>query len=378
MNKSWCCAGPLCCYCMCGICMRCCGTSHQHHIRIAYLIITAIAVFFGLIFLYYGKELMLPWEHYGFNCNGMKADACYGINAVYRETFAICIFYIFMALMSRQNSKWFIEFNNGCWGLKLISISTIFIFTLFIPYEFFDIYKEFARYISIIYLIIQLSIYVDLSYTWSDNWTKIYEQSNFTSYKYSLLFFFSGIFWVISLVTTVLNYYWFSKDTGCNLEVFLITFTLSLGIVYTFISLTNIVEYGSLLTSSIVNLYCVYLCWDGMTDDPNEKCNTWTDAQDTFVEIIIGISIVSIALSYVCFRKREKIKEQSILRILAESILAKIDPNEDEDIFQEMGKSKKLFPFYMFMALASVYLSMLLTNWGSANVTNNSAKTYDE
>lgn len=67
MNESWCCSGPLCCSCMCGICMRCCGTSHQHHIRIAYLIITAIAVFFGLIFLYYGKELMLPWEHYGFS-----------------------------------------------------------------------------------------------------------------------------------------------------------------------------------------------------------------------------------------------------------------------------------------------------------------------
>lgn len=115
-----------------------------------------------------------------------------------------------------------------------------------------------------------------------------------------------------------------------------------------------------------------------MTDDPNEKCNSWTNAQDTFVEITVGVSIVSIALSYVCFRKREKIKEQSILRMLAESILAKTDPNEDEDMFQEMSKSKKLFPFYMFMALASVYLSMLLTNWGSANVTNDSAKTYDE
>jgi hypothetical protein len=46
--------------------MKCCGTSHQQHTRIGYLTITIVAIFFGLIFLYFGQDMMSPWESFGF------------------------------------------------------------------------------------------------------------------------------------------------------------------------------------------------------------------------------------------------------------------------------------------------------------------------
>ena len=60
MGGALCCAGTACCSCMCQICMRCCGTSHQQHTRIGYLVLTIIAIFFGIIFLYFGDAMMSP------------------------------------------------------------------------------------------------------------------------------------------------------------------------------------------------------------------------------------------------------------------------------------------------------------------------------
>lgn len=59
-----------------------------------------------------------------------------------------------------------------------------------------------------------------------------------------LLFFFSGLFWVQALTVTVLDYYWFTKDNGCDLEIFLITFTLALGVGFTVLSVTHLAENG--------------------------------------------------------------------------------------------------------------------------------------
>jgi hypothetical protein len=115
-----------------------------------------------------------------------------------------------------------------------------------------------------------------------------------------------------------------------------------------------------------------------MTNDASTHCNTWDNAQDTVMEILTDLAVVIGALMYVCFRKRETKAEQSWLRKVAERILAEIDPDEDEEPYNAQDDSRKMFWFHLFMALLSVYLSMVLTNWGSANITNNNKKTYDK
>lgn len=65
MGGAICCAGTTCCSCMCSVCMQCCGTSHQQHTRLGYLVITIFSIIFGLVFLYFGQDLMEPFEKYG-------------------------------------------------------------------------------------------------------------------------------------------------------------------------------------------------------------------------------------------------------------------------------------------------------------------------
>lgn len=115
-----------------------------------------------------------------------------------------------------------------------------------------------------------------------------------------------------------------------------------------------------------------------MTNDTDTHCNTWDNAQDTALGIIISLSIISFTLTYVCFRKREVIKGQGPLRKIAEFILARESHHEEEESFIEDTNPYKLVHFHLFMALACLYLSMILTNWGSANITNNNSKTYDK
>lgn len=93
-------------------------------------------------------------------------------------------------------------------------------------------------------MLLQIIIIIDFSYSWSDKWIKSYEESNCSNYMHCLLFTAAGLLWVVALVSTVMNYYWFSKDHGCEFQVFLITFTLVVGICFTLLSLTKFVENG--------------------------------------------------------------------------------------------------------------------------------------
>jgi hypothetical protein len=97
--------------------MRCCGTSHQQHTRIGYLSLTMVAIFFGLIFLYFGSDMMSPWEKFGFgnsykDCHGDKKSVCLGVFTIYRESFTLVIFYFCMLLGSLPGGSFSTIFNR--------------------------------------------------------------------------------------------------------------------------------------------------------------------------------------------------------------------------------------------------------------------------
>jgi Serine incorporator (Serinc) len=136
----------------------------------------------------------------------------------------------------------------------------------------------------------------------------------------------------------------------------------------------DVSTYLALLTSSVVNCYCTYLCWDALTNDTSDTCNTWNNSQDTGIIITVGVLVLLITLFYVCFRKREKSEDQAPLRGVAEPILASEEPGDDAVPYkEEEGEGteedwRKMAVFHSFMVLTSIYFSMLLTNWGSAHI----------
>lgn len=237
-----------------------------------------------------------------------------------------------------------------------------------IPNDFFDIYREFSRYTSSIYLIAQAILVIDFAYSWNNRWLANFEQDTNSDIWMFWLFFFSGAMWIGSLTTTVLNYFWFSTTSGCPLNVGLITVTLILGILYTMYSISAWVEAGSLLTSSAVNLYCVFLCWYAMVSEPDEECNDWTSRRSTIIIEIVSIIVTLITVLYLMFQKKGRNHQRPIL----EKIAAKVLANEGDDDSVE-SRDRSLAYFHVFMSLLGANMGMMLTNWGGAMVIGSAA-----
>jgi hypothetical protein len=135
------------------------------------------------------------------------------------------------------------------------------------PNKFFDGFREFSRVISAFYLIPQLIVLIDFMYVWNEKWVWYYDSRNESFLWIFLLFLVSAIMWVISIASAVLSYWWFGY-LDCGANIFLITLPVVLGVAYTIISFSPLVFHGSLLTSSAVNLYVMWMTWSALSQNP--------------------------------------------------------------------------------------------------------------
>lgn len=243
-------------------------------------------------------------------------------------------------------------------------------------------FEEICRYVSVAYLIVQALIFIDMGYEWSAKWLEDEENNG----KLTLLFVFSGLFWAISICVIVFCFIWFTGgESDCTTEIILISITISLGILYNILTIAGCFEHGcnrhiALLASSIINLYCTYLCWDGLTSSTS-SCNSWNSSSDTALTISFGLLVSLLALIYVSLMSKST-NDNNNLKNATEPILAKEEESGGEKVAYKEESDENYGPnmlyFHCFMLLSSFYLSMLLTNWGSANVTNNVSKTYEK
>lgn len=71
-------------------------------------------------------------------------------------------------------------------------------------------------------------------------------------------------------------------------------------------------------------------------------------------------------------------KDSAALSGTAEPMLAKEEPEGEKVAFKEENDEEygqNMLYFHGFMLLSSFYLSMLLTNWGSTNITSDPSET---
>ena len=178
MGGALCCAGELWCGCVCGVCMRCCGTNEKQHARIGYIFIYICCIFWSWIFLYYGHSILAPFTEFGLSdWTGSDEDVCIGVYTIYRLSFALLIFFLLMLWCSLFTGAFSKAVNHGCWITKIFFIVALFILFHFIPNPFFEGYMWFARVASAIFLVIQIIIFIDFAYAWNSAWLENYEQS---------------------------------------------------------------------------------------------------------------------------------------------------------------------------------------------------------
>lgn len=222
-----------------------------------------------------------------------------------------------------------------------------------------------AHYASFAALVLQGILLLDLSAYWNDQWTQDDRRTGEEGYWTFLALFSAGILWVVALTTCIMSYFWFVSDE-CGLNIGLITSTLVSGIFYSLLSVTGWFESGSLLCSSMVNAYSVYLCWAALATEPS-SCNSWNGGfESSLLMLLVSVLVSSCVLVMLALVRRNSEGNGLVL----EQIWVLVD--EEGKPPETVGSDVQFTSLFLYLVCFSLYESMLLSNWGAATIDSSS------
>ncbi|KAG0587186.1 hypothetical protein KC19_2G146500 [Ceratodon purpureus] len=274
---------------------------------------------------------------------------CLGSEAVLRLSFG-CFFFFFLMYLttvgtSRKDDprdKW----HSGWWPIKTGLWIIFTIVPFFLPSVVIQLYGEIARFGAGIFLLIQLLSIVNFIYIWNEGWIS---PDNERQCRVPLVLV-SVTCYILTFIGLVLMYVWFTPHVTCRLNIFFVTWTMILVILMTVISLHSKVNAG-LLTSGVMSLYLVFLCWSAIMSEPlTETCNTrerQTGKADWLTVISFLIAFLAIAFATYTtgidsesfsFKKRDEVQE-------------------DEKLPYSYGF------FHFVFAMGAMYFAMLFVGW---------------
>ena len=265
----------------------------------------------------------------------LKDKYAIGASLVARTTSCLAIWFFIHALLTLGNRN----FDDSIQFLihsKYKIVHAFFAVGLwvgfwFIPDDFFNFYMKFAMIISIIYMIVQIyflvSFFADLNDTYA------------VEGNYCYLTVITIILTILAGVGFGLSYWMFQDNkketiafTTVNLILSIILFVLSV-----------FIEHGSIFTSSLIVLYIAFLTWSGL------MCERNTSSKGAGITFTIIASILTFVwCGYSAF-----------------STSTQLDDCQCEDCCDTSDRPKfSLSFFHTLFALASIYVTMIVTHWG--------------
>ena len=276
-------------------------------------------------------------------------------------------------------------FHDGCWAAKFLIVAGILIASLWIPNDpVMDGYLEFARIVSVIFLMYQALLVLVMAYSLNEVLVSNVEKEGGSAFSCSGIILI--VIFVLSLggnVTWLIFQYIEFGNSGCGANLTFLIICTILGVCMYGVVLIRTRKDASMLTSSIVFSYQLFLQWSAMSSSPDAQCNPYINsAGNTTALIILGLFFTFFALITIG-GSTTKSDDGTLTGGMAAHAM------ESED--QAGGQYKKVdlegtgskansdeahvFPistativFQGLMVLASVYYSMLMTNWGNPSV----------
>lgn len=149
--------------------------------------------------------------------------------------------------------------NEGLFCFKYLLVVGVFIGLLFVDNSVFEDYAIASKYISIIYMILQSIILIDLFYMFSIKLVKRYDQGE-TCYG-GYLIFFTILFEAGAIFLNIYGYVRFSStdDGQCTSLTWLNVITSIILVILPLFQICQFNTQNSLLTASLVSLYISYL-----------------------------------------------------------------------------------------------------------------------
>lgn len=339
-----------------------------------YMITLFIGTIIGSLLRFYAG----PWraEKWFVSIDVCTSDRCYGYGAAYVMSFALFVFFIVHALLMMTHSTQ--SAHRRFWVAKYFLLIAVWFACLWIPSEFFfDYYANVARFVSAIFLLLQIMILIDFSYEWNGSWVERGWNWGVLGMSVALL---GG-----ALTLLIFCFKWFNGD-GCETNAFFLGFTIVLTTLGLIISATEWCEHGNLLSASVMTLYAWWLAYSAMASDP-DGCNTANNG-DTW-QVIIGMLVAAVAICYASLNlsnSKSVFGEDDTEELDAVGASAGGDGDEeDARVVAERSLSaddweairKRNLRFHLVMASASMYVAMLLTNWGFLGPRESSDDGYD-
>jgi hypothetical protein len=167
----------------------------------------------------------------------------------------------------------------------------LLIAAMFTPAAVFETYIHIARVGAAAFVFLQQIILIDLAYSWNDSWV-----ANADRDEKDLMG--SGDAWLkailaCSAVLFITAYtclgFLFHYFGGCGANDAFLWLTLILTLMAVAFQLTG--DEGSVLTSAVMRIYAVYLCYSAVSNNPDKTCNP-TIGQDSVLSVILGIGCI--------------------------------------------------------------------------------------
>jgi serine incorporator 1/3 len=341
------------CACQLGKCFCKDGKMSVTTANIVYLILFAVWTFIAFALQEWGAP---QFDFYSFNIGckdipGIDVSACKGENAVYRISLAMMLWFVIIMLGNLCSKR----FHTGFWGPKILALLVLTSGLFFTPIVGQDGYVQFARVISAVFLVSQLIYFIDAAYSWNSYFAdKAYGDLYDENRNWVALALMTCFFLMLGVaVANILLYIYYDH---CTRQAVFITVTLLLIIIAT-VSQLNIQDTdSSLVTSCIVSAYATYLCWSSVSADECNPDQTRTQEQTIFAFCVTAISLIWSSYSA---GTRKTTQPTNIIQLTTE------DDDDDDDDDDEPTDSISVYMFHASMATGSVYMSMLLTNWGT-------------
>jgi hypothetical protein len=242
-----------------------------------------------------GKLVLKAWNSGCEQYEGDLLSQCAGNAGVYRPMFLAFLFFIFSAVATRVQPN----LNKEAWPAKYAIFCFGLLITMFIPNSplFTGFFLWTSRIGAAVFVVLQQVILIDVAYNWNDDWVEKSNEADRISYG-------AGSGWLKAIVGTCVFLYsaaligiglLYNSFGDCPENTWVITLTL-LGIL-AITALQVAGQDGSLLTSSVMSLYAVYLCFSIVSKNPNSSCNPRLGHNDVW-GIVIGLTLTFVSLAW--------------------------------------------------------------------------------
>ena len=262
---------------------------------------------------------------------------------------------------------------------------------------FSGVFLHISRIGATVFIVIQQIILIDLAYNWNENWVGKADACDRLEWGSGAFWLRATIgaccsFYVMAFVAIGLMYHYFN---GCGSNIAIVTMTLLGIIAVTVLQLMG--TEGSLLTSSVISAYTVYLCYSAVSKNPSSSCNPQLFESNNPYEMSMGLVLTALSLAWTgwSYTANDRLSGDGVKQArslgsngssfrrgqdplldvndpllqpsddhqpLAGLALGSLEEDDDDILYSH---SSEVWKLNAILALVCCWVAMSLTTWGS-------------